>query len=139
MIFELGGAKLGRIVLYKHDKGWIPAIVETIYPMPDTAKEDAKPNLALVIFVTGFHGACFPKSLCEHGTKVGEWHTIEEVKADLKKIEDAKVAAEKSRLETTEKVEAEAARVKAEAEAKLKEAEEAAVAEQKEKLKKPAK
>jgi len=58
--------RLGDIVLYKESKGYVPAIVETIFPC---GENDKFPALGLVVLITGFHLAAYPKSRVEHGEK----------------------------------------------------------------------
>lgn len=97
-IIELGGYfGLGDMVLYHHDKGWIPAVVETIFP--SQTKKDA-PDVALVCLISGMHGSSYSVAAAKHGKDKGQWLTRDEVIELFERQED-----ERQRLiEETEKL-----------------------------------
>lgn len=98
MIFESEGIQLGTIVFFKYSahKGYVPAIVETIYPV---IENETKPDLAVVIFVTGYHSGSEPKNRVKHGSKDFQWLTLLEIKKLEQEKEEALLRSEKEKLQ----------------------------------------
>jgi hypothetical protein len=97
MIFESEGIVPGAIVFFKYSesKGYVPAIVETVFPK---VEGESEPDLAVVAFVTGYHAGAEPRSRVKHRSEIParernavifHWLRLEEVKA----LEEEKISA----------------------------------------------
>jgi len=70
----------GDIVLFHHDRGWTPAIVTSVCEISKEERKKGKeePDIACVVFLTGFHLGCEPIARVEYGTKSRQYVRQEE-------------------------------------------------------------
>jgi hypothetical protein len=97
MHISYAGLELGDIVFYQDsNKGWIPAIVESIFPPPDLK---GAPDVALVCMVTGYHHSTYAVPRAKHGKEKGEWLAKVEVKMIVEEKEKGLSEAAQKQLQ----------------------------------------
>ena len=103
LITELDGVRIGGQVFYRYNQTkWVPAIIETIYP-----REKDKPlAVAMVIFLTGFHGSTSPVSRAYRGNQVGEWLSFNALKEFLADPSPAETDVQEKQLAALRELEA---------------------------------
>lgn len=70
----MGRVRRGDIVLFNEglSKGYVPAIVETVFPIME-GEDKKQPDIALVVFIVGYHAGSYTRTRVAYGKKENLW------------------------------------------------------------------